>query len=165
MGAYSSDEVKSAVEKYSDMVYRLAVINVHSRDTADDIHQEVFLRFLKIKRKLDGGDEHIKAWLIRTTVCCCHDYHKTAWFRKISFFDNDETKYVDGSDVSFGHITECVSRLPEKYRTVIHLFYFEELGISEIASLLGRNRNTVASQLSRGRKILGEMLKEDSYEI
>ena len=53
-----------------------------------------------------------------------------------------------------------VMRLPEKYRIVIHLFYYEEYSIDEISATLRRSRGTVKSQLSRGRKLLKSMLTE-----
>ena len=50
--------------------------------------------------------------------------------------------------------------MPEKYRTVIHLFYYEGYSIKEIALMLGKKENTIASQLSRGREWLKGMLSE-----
>ena len=49
--------------------------------------------------------------------------------------------------------------LPTKYRTVIHLFYYEEFTVKEIANILNSNESTVKSQLSRGRDLLRESLK------
>ena len=55
---------------------------------------------------------------------------------------------------------EAVMRLPEKYRSVIHLFYYEDYSVEEIAMILHRPKGTVKSQLSRGKKLLKNMLQE-----
>ena len=56
---------------------------------------------------------------------------------------------------------EAVMRLPDKYRIVIHLFYYEDYTIAEIAQILKRREGTVKSQLNRGRKLLKTMLMEE----
>ena len=56
---------------------------------------------------------------------------------------------------------EAVMRLPDKYRIVVHLFYYEDYTIAEIAQILKRREGTVKSQLNRGRKLLKTMLMEE----
>jgi len=58
-------------------------------------------------------------------------------------------------------LMEAVLALPEKYRDVIHLFYYEELSVKEIARITGRGESTVTSQLTRGRALLRKSLKEE----
>ena len=70
----------------------------------------------------------------------------------------DELEFVQPKD---RELFEAVMRLPSKYRIVIHLFYYEECSIAEIASLTRTSPGTVKSQLSRGRKLLKSMLTED----
>ena len=94
---------------------------------------------------------------MRTTVNCCKDYWKSSWHRKVSY----EEKEADaGNRQENGYLTELVQDMPEKYRTVIHLFYYEGYSIKEIALMLGKKENTIASQLSRGRERLKGMLSE-----
>ena len=61
-------------------------------------------------------------------------------------------------------VLEAVMELPERYRDVIHLFYYEEIPIKEIARLTGRGESTVTSQLTRARGQLKKMLKGE-YEF
>ncbi len=56
---------------------------------------------------------------------------------------------------------EEVMRLPEKYRTVIHLFYYEDYAAKEIAAILGLSESNVKVRLSRGREMLRKALKEE----
>lgn len=60
-------------------------------------------------------------------------------------------------------MTDAVAKLPEKYRTVIHLFYYEELSVKEIAKITGNTEGTVKSQLTRGRDKLRQIMEEEQY--
>ena len=136
------------------MIYKLALSQTKNRDSADDVVQEVFLRFLKSDKDFQS-DEHIKAWLIRVTVNCSHNVFSNSWAQKTApltediVFDTEEK----------GDVYYAVLELPQKYRAVIHLFYYEDMSIEEISKALGTNQSTVKSQLSRGRKMLKNMLE------
>ncbi len=148
------NDKRDIVEKYFDMIYKLALSQTKNRDSADDVVQEVFLRFLKSDKDFQS-DEHIKAWLIRVTVNCCHNVFSNSWAQKTApltediVFDTEEK----------GDVYYAVLELPQKYRAVIHLFYYEDMSIEEISKALGSNQSTVKSQLSRGRKMLKNMLE------
>ncbi len=148
------NDKREIVEKYFDMIYKLALSQTKNRDSADDVVQEVFLRFLKSDKDFQS-DEHIKAWLIRVTVNCSHNVFSNSWAQKTApltediVFDTEEK----------GDVYYAVLELPQKYRAVIHLFYYEDMSIEEISKALGTNQSTVKSQLSRGRKMLKNMLE------
>ena len=155
--SFSRDELEEIIKKYGDSVYRLAFMNVKKRELADDIYQDVFLKLIKKKERIDS-EEHLKAWLLRTTINCCKDYWKSRWFKSVLYEDKD----LDAFDVEkkTGYVTECVQKLPEKYRNVIHLYYYEGYSIKEISEMLGRSENTISSQLARGRKKLEGILSK-----
>lgn len=137
-----------AFKKHSDMVYRLAVARVKNKYDADDVLQEVFLRFIKAKDKVEN-EEHLKALLIRITINCSKSLMTSSWFKRTeplseSFSVSDE--YSDTLD--------SVMRLPQKYRTVIHLHYYMGYSVDEIASILKTKPSTVKSQLHRARQKL-----------
>lgn len=142
------------VKKYFNTVYRLALSQTKNKTYAEDVTQDVFLRFLNKERSFDS-EEHIKAWLLRVTINCSKSIFLSSWFKKCVplteeiVFDTEEK-----SDVYY-----AVAELPPKYRTPIHLFYYEELQISEIAKILNLKESTVKSQLFRGRELLKEKLK------
>ena len=151
------------VEKYSQMVYRLAFSMMKNRYDADDIHQDVFIRFLKKQPQFDN-EEHEKAWFIRVTVNCCTNYHKTAWRRKtvsLSEYERQEDAEMPTQQSDAVNLIETVKMLPEKYRAVIHLFYYEEMSVEEVAKVLHRRTSTVRTQLVRARRMLGEWLTEE----
>lgn len=167
MSSYNREEIERIINEYGDMVYRLAYIQVKNRDVSDDIYQEVWIKLIRQNAYIEVG-EHLKAWLIRTTINCCKDYWKSAWVQKIAYSVFDEKgqqeDMAEESDAA-GWVTECVKRLPEKYRVVIHLYYYEDYSQKEISSMLGMKENTVASLLKRGRERLKKLLEESGGGI
>lgn len=155
--SFSRDELEEIIKKYGDSVYRLAFMNVKKRELADDIYQDVFLKLIKKKERIDS-EEHLKAWLLRTTINCCKDYWKSRWFKSVLYEDKDLDAFDEVKKT--GYVTECVQKLPEKYRNVIHLYYYEGYSIKEISEMLGRSENTISSQLARGRKKLEGILSK-----
>ena len=155
----TSEEV---IERYADMVYRLALLHVNNPADADDVFQEVFIRLVKHIHKLQTW-EHIKAWLIRVTINCSNSYFERAAFKrnvplenvKESAFDETGFEEMEGD----GPVMIAVKKLPVKYRSVIHLFYYEELSIAEIAVATKQKETTVKSQLFRAREMLKELLE------
>lgn len=154
------EKVVTYFNAYANMVYRLALARTKSKSDADDVLGEVFLRLMKNQHKITG-DEHCKAWLIRATVNCSNSFLSSAWRgntlpldETLSFNDKHE------SDVYFATIA-----LPTKYRTVIHLFYYEELSVSEISKTLGIKETTIKTQLHRGRELLKTALEEEFDDV
>ena len=153
---------EEVIERYADMVYRLALLHVNNKTDADDVFQEVFIRLVKHIDKLQDW-EHIKAWLIRVTINCSNSHFERAAFKKnVPLEDANERGFdeagfneVEGD----GPVTAAVKKLPVKYRSVVHLFYYEELSIAEIAASTQQKETTVKSQLFRAREMLKEMLE------
>lgn len=143
-----------AFEKYSDMVYRLAFARVKNRTDADDILQEVFLRYLRRGEKADS-EEHERALLIRITINCTKSLHTGAWRRHTTELDDR----LPAAQAPSGETLDAVLRLPLKYRTVIHLHYYGGYTVEEIAILLKSRPSTVKSQLFRAREKLKQDLK------
>ena len=150
----SKGHVTNTVNQYSDMVYTLALARAKNKSDAEDVFQEVFIRYMKNHHKI-VSDEHCKAWLIRTTINCSYDIFNSPWTKKtVPMIDNLVFSTEEKSDIYHN-----VLELPKKYRTVIHLFYYEDMSIKEIAEVLGTKEGTVKSQLHRGRNMLKESLK------
>lgn len=168
MSIYSRGEIEEILKKYGDMIYRMAYIQVKNRDVADDMYQEVCMRLIRQNTRVEP-EEHLKAWLLRITINCCKDYWKSSWVQRIAWHQGDDTDVevestYEKMDMSenqpMGYVTECVQRLSQKYRVVIHLYYYEDYSQKEIAILLGKKESTIASWLRRGREQLKTMLNE-----
>jgi RNA polymerase sigma-70 factor, ECF subfamily len=150
----ADDQFREVLSTYSNMVYRLALSRTKNVSDAEDILQEVFLRLVN-KRPEFTSEEHRKAWLIRVTVNCSNKLITSAWFRRTTPLKEElkfETK--EKSDVYY-----AVLELPLKYRTVIHLFYYEDLSIAQISHILSMKESTIKSQLLRARHLLKIKLK------
>lgn len=170
MNTYTTAE--AVINEYADMVYRLALAQVKNKTDADDIFQEVFVRLVKNLHKL-SGQEHIKAWLLRVTINCAKKHFSSSWNKKIEFFTDENSIYGDGQEAGVesdgikavlngeSPVTTAISLLPEKYRIVVHLFYYEELSVLQIAKTLNQKETTIKSWLFRARGLLKETLKGD----
>lgn len=159
------------IKKYSDAVYRMAYSLVKNKYDADDIHQEVFAIYI-VKRPKFENTAHEKAWFMRVTVNLCKNLYKTAWRRKVVSLDDDFEESADAAKdteivetvetIEDDGIIEVVKKLPFKYRSVIHLFYYEELSIKEIADILKMKPSTVRTHLTRARAKLKELLENNN---
>lgn len=145
-------------DRYHNMVYRLALVATKSTYDAEDIVQTVFLKLLEGKNLPMRG--HERAWLAAVTINACRDLMRRKCRRKteplteqIPFFDPEESALFD-----------ALTRLPEKYRLVIHLHYFEGYSCDEISSMLGITPSAVSMRLHRARNSLRSILKEDINE-
>lgn len=150
--------VEDAFQQYGDRVFSAAFSICQNKEDADDAVQDTFLTYYT--RKKDYIDEtHLKAWLLRVAINRAKDITGAFWRRnRVSWEDYmDELEFEEPED---RELFEAVMRLPEKYRIVIHLFYYEEYTIDEISATLRSRPGTVKSQLSRGRKLLKSMLTE-----
>ena len=155
----TNDFLENAVKAYSNMVYRLAFSQTRNKSDADDIYQEVFLRYIK-KMPLFETEEYRKAWLIRVTVNCCKKMWTSSWYKKIASLDEITTfEMKEETNLHYE-----LQKLPMKYRAVIHLFYYEDLNIEEISKALNQKPSTIRTQLTRARYRLKEILKED-YDV
>lgn len=155
-----NDSVENVILYYSDMVYRLAYARMGSKQDADEIYQEVFLRYMK-KQPVFQTEEHRKAWFLKVTINCSNSLWNSLW-RKRTEPLKDDLALEDQKEIDLSH---ALKTLPAKYREVIHLYYYEDMSTDEISRLLGRKSSTVRTQLVRARAMLKKVLKEDDYEF
>lgn len=155
-----ADELKT-IKRYSDMVYRMAFSLLKNKYDAEDIHQKVFLRYLRRKPEFEGP-QHERAWFLRVTVNLCRNFWKTAWRQRVSSFGKEDLEWEAAEETGEpeDEIISLVKKLPQKYRAVIHLFYYEELPTEEIARILNRKPSTIRTQLTRAREKLKELMAE-----
>jgi RNA polymerase sigma-70 factor (ECF subfamily) len=154
--------IESIMQQYSDMVYRLAYARTRNKADAEDLFQEVFLKCHKANQQF-CSEEHCKAWLIRVTVNLSKNLLASAWQKRIVLKEdpswNSEKDSASPPENDKGEVFYAVMKLPEKYRIVIHLYYYEDYSVSEIANILNRKDSTVKTQLFRARELLKQNLK------
>lgn len=143
------------MEVYSDMVRRICFVHLKNRHDTEDVFQNVFMKYLLYEGSFESG-EHEKAWFARVTINACTDWLRALSRRKWVPLDALEEEAI--LDEPSREVLEVVLKLPEKYRDVIYLFYYEEYSAVEIAKILGRKENTVYTWLSRAKELLRERL-------
>ena len=150
---------EEAYRRYADRVFAAAFSVCRNQDESDDVVQDTFIRYHT--GKYDYTDEnHIRAWLIRVAVNRARDLRMSFWKRsRVSWEEYmAELPFEEPED---SRLFAAVMNLPGRYRTVIHLYYYEDLSVKEIADVLGKREGTVKSLLSRGRDLLKKTLTEE----
>ncbi|MVB11119.1 Sigma-70 region 2 [Caprobacter fermentans] len=156
-------EPEAALEQYGTMVYRLALARTRNPADAEDVFQEVFLRLVRFAPRC-RDEEHLKAWLLHATVNCTRSLWKKILRRREEPFPPDG-ELPDREKDESSDVYRCVMRLPVQSRTVIHLFYYEDLSIDGIARALKISYSAAAKRLSRARELLKRDLeKGEEYE-
>lgn len=168
---------EGVIRTYSDTVYRIAFARAGTKADADDIYQEVFLRYIKKKPVFRDG-EHAKAWFIKVAVNCSRKFlggvsrKREVSGELLGETGADVTENVVGgiggapeerifAEESKKALYRELQKLSADARLLLHLYYFEELKTGEIAKLLHRKESTVRVQLKRAREQLRMRFEED----
>lgn len=150
--------VEILVEKYRSSLFAVAFNMCKNAQDAEDVVQDTFIQYLSHKKDFES-DEHIRAWLIRVAANKAKNKNNTFFKRNSLPLENYIETLTFESEESC-ELFETVMKLPEKYRIVIHLFYYEDYSVNEIADILKVTPNNVKVRLSRGRMSLRSTLKE-----
>lgn len=168
---------ENRIRAYSDMVYRIAFARAGTKEDADDIYQEVFLRYIR-KAPEFGDEEHAKAWFIKVAVNCSRKFlGGTVRKREVSgewLTETENDVMLSGARGVFGTPEERIfadeskaalyrelQKLSADARLLLHLYYFEEMKTGEIAKLMHRKESTVRVQLTRAREKLKVQLEAE----
>ena len=151
---------RSITDRYIDSVYKAALSCSRCREDAEDAVQTAFLKLLKTDTEFTD-DEHVKRWLIRVAVNECKSGFRSFWHRnKVSFDDLDvEPSY---RDETHSDLLGTLARLPQNYKSVIHLYYYEGYDVRETAEILGISESNVQIRLMRARKKMKELLETEA---
>ena len=150
--------IEELIDRYSGMIFRLAFSKTRNRSDAEDITQEVFLKYIKSNKNFND-EEHRKAWLMKVTVNTSKTLLMSAWFRKTTMMEEADDIVTELNEKS--EVYYAVLKLPTKYRQIVHLFYYEDMSIESISEITGIKTSTIKSQLHRARLMMKESLKED----
>ena len=152
----SEQEVNRAIERYADTVRRLCVVHLKNEADAEDIFQNVFLKYA-----LSTGDfeseEHERAWMIRVTINACKDLLKS-FFRSRTVSIDEVVEQAADLHQEHREVLEAVLSLPEKYRDVVYLHYYEGYTAPEIGNILQKKPNTIYTLLTRSKALLRQKL-------
>ena len=166
----TSESFEDVMRFYTPMVYRIAFTRLGNAPDAEDVSQDVFVRYFKADKTFES-EEHRKAWLLRCAVNRANTAAGSAWNRhkadapdleQLSDTLQDNSSIEEDAEKRETHegVLKAVMELPAKYRTVIYLFYFEDMPTAGIAEITGNKEATVRSQLSRARELLRKKLEK-----
>ncbi len=179
-----TEQLQQIITTYSDMLYRIALVQTGSREEAGDMVQQTFLKLLEHQEKMADAS-YMKAWLIRVCINQCKNHRNTAWRRRVQLTGEEELfrlgeiseagngrkKCVNGGESPQEQhmiaiqeqraLWQSIQKLPEKYRIVLHLAYQEEYTHEEIARTLRISIGNVGVRLSRAKKMLAQQLEKE----
>lgn len=153
-------EIEEIYGRHRMTVYRVCFAYMKNPADAEDAVQKTFFRLISKNPKFES-EEHEKAWLIRTAANICKDELKH-WWRKHENID-DHLELQAGDTIKTDDVLRTVMELPDKYKTVIYLYYYEGYDSAEIAGILKKPRSTIRNYLHEARNLLKERLG-DIYE-
>ena len=153
------EPVQELIGLYQNNLYAAAFSICKNAQDAEDVVQETFIQYHMSKNQFES-QQHIRAWLIRVAINKAKNVNHTFWRKnKVPLEEYMETLAFETPKSQ--NLFETVMKLPEKYRTAIHMFYYEDYGVKEIAGILRISESNVKTRLSRGRKLLKESLQEE----
>ena len=158
----SEQEVNRAIEQYSDMIRRLCMIHLKNYADTEDIFQTVFLKYVLSSVSFESK-EHEKAWFIRVTINACKDLLKS-FIRSRTISLDERIEQPSEMSVDDRDVLEAVLSLPQKYKDVVYLHYYEDYTAPQISRILGKNVNTIYTLITRSKRLLREKLGGDGYE-
>lgn len=151
--------VQQLIERYQNSLYAAAFNTCQNQMDAEDVVQETFVQYYTSRKEFES-EQHIRAQLLRVVINKARNINRTFWKKnKCSLEDYIETLTFPNSQSR--DLFEEVMKLPDKYRIVIHLFYYEDYSVREIADILKLSESNVKVRLSRGRALLRDSLKEE----
>ncbi|MCL1807321.1 MAG: RNA polymerase sigma factor [Oscillospiraceae bacterium] len=145
-------------EETMPSLYRLCYAFVKNRADTQDLVQSTYIKLLQSGKVFENG-EHRKAWLIVTARNLCKS-HLRHWWRRAEPLEAVDGALFDPPPEHSG-VTEAVLNLPDKYKMLIFLYYYEGYDTKEISNILQKNSSTVRRQLAEARAILGGVLDEE----
>lgn len=160
--------IDEIMNRHGQEILQLAYSYVRNRELAEDLTQDIFVKCFSALHTYKGKSS-LRTWLWRIAINHCKDYLKSWYNRNVTPSDQEcFVTYSQKESVEQLVIRQdedqqlvlSVMELPMKYREVIYLFYYEELSIKEIASVIEVKENTVKTRLRRAKELLKDRLEE-----
>lgn len=136
---------------YGKMHYKIAFLYVGNSSDAEDVLHDVFIKYLEAQKKFKDIS-HEKAWFIRVAQNKCLDRLRRSERKNVSLLSIEETAYEESENPR--EVLKTVLALPEKYKSCVILYYYNDMSVKEISSILRISVSAVKMRLERARKLL-----------
>ncbi len=151
-------QLEDIVRQYRDNLFGIAFQYTKNAADAEDMVQIALLKAFKNKKPFES-EQHLKHWLIRVTINECKRYLVSPWRRNAMPLD-DYAETLGFETPEQSELFSAVMALPKKYRIPVHLYYYEDYSVHEVAEVLGLRESAVQTRLLRARRKLKETLEE-----
>lgn len=154
----SETEIQRIYETYKDLVFRIAMIRLMNEQDAYDVVQTVFLKIID-HAQIFQDTEYEKRWIIRVTCNTCYSILRKPWRKHKDYIEEIQKEFYE-NDIENFCILDAVLQLPDKYKNVVYLYYYEGYKYREIAEILKEKESTVKMRMKRAKEILKKELEE-----
>ena len=155
----TENEFIICVKRNSQRLFLIILSFTQNHSDAEDILQHVFLKLWKYGKSFKDNT-HVDKWLTAVCVNECKNHIKSPFKRKSAPLEEARELYTFKEDDSYD-LFRAVAALPKKERVVIHLFYYEDMAVKDIAKLLKIKESAVKTRLHRARQNLKEILGDE----
>ena len=156
--AEPSQNIEELYKRHNKMVYRVCYSYLKNAEDTKDAVSEIFLKLMQTKVAFKTA-EHEKAWLLRATINYCKDFFRNWRHKNVNI---DDYADIEGENPFKGDETlKAVMDLPDKYKYVVHLHYYEGYTSAEISKILRKPHSTIRYHLQEARKILKGVLENE----
>lgn len=153
------------IERNGKSIYKIAFVYMKNRFDADDVYQEVLLRYLKYRPHFENC-EHEKNWFVAVTINACKSFKTSAWQRHNVTVDDDSWSQILADNTESREISQddtvmdALMKLDDDTRLIMQMYYYEGYSVKEISIMTKLKETSVYMRLSRGRKKMGKILSE-----
>lgn len=161
----TEEEFKEKYNLYSQELMNISYGYTRNREDSLDVIQNVFYKYFSHNKSFPNLNEE-KYWLIRVTINECKDLLKRK--SKTIVLDEKTIDYLSQKKESnifnskLIELSEKVNKLPQKYKVIIILFYYDSLSIKEIVEILNVSESAVKKRLERGREMIRKEMEVSS---
>ena len=154
-------DVEKVLRVHGNLLFRTSLILLGNAQDAEDVMQETMISYMQ-KAPFFESEEHEKAWLLTVLTNKCRDLQRFRMRHPAT--DIEEIKEFIGNDdesAKESGILEALMTLPEKFRTVLVLYYVEGYRTEEIAKIIGKSTSAVKMRLQKGRRLLEDIYRRE----
>ena len=151
------------MEDYGPMLAGTCTALLRDAHLAQDVVQETFIRAYQHRGRFRGGSE--KAWLTRIAVNLCRDQQRPKWFRRVDRRVPVEELALPApqSGGTAGQLYAAVQSLPDAYREIILLRYYQDMSMGDIAQALRLTPSSGYRRLQKARQLLKRKLERGDF--
>ncbi len=164
-----TQEITRLIEQYGDDILKTALVILKSKELAEDVYQETFLRVCRSFSSYRRESSE-KTWITSIAVNICRDYLRSSWKKRVvvtedflTYSSDTDTEELIEKRNEKKELLEAIMKLPDKYRKIIHLYYYQEMDVKDIASVLKIPGGTVKSRLFKARNLLYGLMGGEAH--